>query len=100
MCDSCSVQLVFELLDALRHRRFAALKLSNVPKPVDMPELRVSPQRLGEILDAIPTLTMAEAAQNCRAHTRALLHFETHIREQNKLVLRYNPSGSLPAADG
>ena len=94
--SALSVQFVFEVLDGLSQRQLSSLKISGVRKETEMLELHIQPRRLGDILDSIPKLLLAEAAYSCRAHTRALLYFEGHVRDlQSSKSCRHLTSSEL-----
>ncbi len=38
-----------------------------------------------QLLAQIPQLTLAQASLRCRTYTRALLHFELHLRKEINL---------------
>jgi serine/threonine-protein kinase ATR len=44
-------------------------------------------EHVEQLLAQIPQLTLAQASLRCRAYTRALLHFELHLRKEISLDL-------------
>uniref|UniRef100_A0A0D3GKZ8 Serine/threonine-protein kinase ATR n=1 Tax=Oryza barthii TaxID=65489 RepID=A0A0D3GKZ8_9ORYZ len=57
----------------------------------DQDQLLVQCSNVAELLAAIPKVTLAKASFRCQAHARALMYFESHVREKS--------GSSNPAAD-
>uniref|UniRef100_A0A0D9WU94 Serine/threonine-protein kinase ATR n=1 Tax=Leersia perrieri TaxID=77586 RepID=A0A0D9WU94_9ORYZ len=46
-------------------------------------QLLVQCSNVAELLSAIPKVTLAKASFRCQAHARALMYFESHVREKS-----------------
>ena len=98
--ENC-VQAVFTLLDNLGQwvddlNQQMGLSQSHQPskqqqtgknshEPVSNPDrlLMVQCSYVSELLSAIPKVTLAKASFRCQAYARALLYFESHVRESS-----------------
>jgi hypothetical protein len=60
--------------------RSSARSSGTKSKPTDV-------EHVEQLLAQIPQLTLAQASLRCRAYTRALLHFELHLRKEISLDL-------------
>ncbi|KAG1359467.1 serine/threonine-protein kinase ATR [Cocos nucifera] len=49
----------------------------------DADQLLVQCSNVTELLSAIPKVTLAKASIRCQAHARALMYFESHVREKS-----------------
>lgn len=94
------IQAVFTLLDNLGQwvddlkQEVALSQYLNVPvskqsakarvtsTTSDVDQLLVQCKNVSELLEAIPKVTLARASFYCRAYARALLYFESHVRER------------------
>lgn len=50
---------------------------------VDADQQLVQCSNVAELLSAIPKVTLANASFRCQAHARALMYFESHVREKS-----------------
>ncbi|PKA50257.1 Serine/threonine-protein kinase ATR [Apostasia shenzhenica] len=94
------IQAVFTLLDNLGQwvddlkqeiALFQSSQISNSKQPrvKDLNELAssvdlqlVQCSNVSELLSAIPKVTLSKASLRCHAHARALMYFESHVREK------------------
>ncbi|XP_039135080.1 serine/threonine-protein kinase ATR isoform X2 [Dioscorea cayenensis subsp. rotundata] len=63
-------------------KQTAKLKSGSNPH-VDSQDLLVQCSNVSGLLSAIPKVTLAKSSFRCQAHARALMYFESHVREKS-----------------
>jgi serine/threonine-protein kinase ATR len=83
--SSCIPQTVFGLLDHLNawvRTKMAARDKSRQPRSVDPPDSKLNDVQ--SFLGQVKHSTLAKAAYNCHAYSRALRHGELHLRDETR----------------
>ncbi|XP_042464961.1 serine/threonine-protein kinase ATR-like isoform X2 [Zingiber officinale] len=108
------IQAVFTLLDNLGQwvddlkQETALSQTSNSSAPRKVLGLKVESEAMVNVsglLASIPKVTLAKASFTCQAHARALMYFESHVREKSgsfnpaAVRIRFNKSEESSSTD-
>lgn len=73
-------------------QQLSKLRDQGVKSSTDPGQLLIQCKNVLDLLAAIPKLTLSRTSFRCQAHARALLYFESHVREKSG---SFNPAGEM-----